>query len=694
VLVPGAVLVLALVGLGMHARMFQPFLCDDALISLRYASRLLHGRGLTWTDGAPVEGYSNLLWVLLCALLGRGGVDLIVTARLLGIAFMALAVAAPVWAYRTGSVERIMPAFVGAMGVALSTPVAVWTLGGLEPPLVAALLAWAVVVSYRLLDAPDIPWRAALLPGLLLGLLCIARLDGVLFTLAFCLWSVLMGGPWRLRIRRVARLGTLPALFCAVQILFRRLYYGTWVPNTAYVKLTPTLHRVHDGLVYLSTGTWFCTALFLMAGVGALLARSDGRFRRRALLIAIALASWALYVVAIGGDIFAGHRHMVPAVVLLSLLAAEAMESITTGSAPRIRRLAEAGALVACLLLPAGGYLATLLEVRFDHWVWDGQVVGLFLKQAFASQRPLVAVDPAGCIPYWSGLPAIDMLGLNDAHIARHPSRERGRGILAHELGDGAYVLARKPDILVFNGPCGGELDVFPSGKELAASAAFRARYQLVPFLGEQPYSFLSLLWVRREGGRVGIVRGADRIDIPGYLASQAPDCRVRLDGRGRCGTSATAGSPAVLSGLHVDSGDWRLVVRSTADEFGIRVRADGKTLSGQAHTGPGSSEYAFVFRHRHAGPVTLEIAPAAGRECLVTGIALRRQPLHRERGATATGIGSAIRAEGARRAFAGSERGRIGTGWLRDGRADRPEGTSMRFEGCGGRSANGDDRA
>ena len=44
-----------------------PFFSDDSFISLRYAARLLAGEGLTWTDGERVEGYSNLLWVLLTA---------------------------------------------------------------------------------------------------------------------------------------------------------------------------------------------------------------------------------------------------------------------------------------------------------------------------------------------------------------------------------------------------------------------------------------------------------------------------------------------------------------------------------------------------------------------------------------------------------------------------------------------------
>ena len=45
--------------LGLHLRSYRTFFTDDGFISLRYASRLLHGHGLTWTEGDPVEGYVN-----------------------------------------------------------------------------------------------------------------------------------------------------------------------------------------------------------------------------------------------------------------------------------------------------------------------------------------------------------------------------------------------------------------------------------------------------------------------------------------------------------------------------------------------------------------------------------------------------------------------------------------------------------
>src|SRR5689334_4151274 len=64
---------------------FHDFVVDDAYISFRYARRLVQGLGLTWTDGPRVEGYSDLLWVLLVAALDPFGTDALPGARVLGI---------------------------------------------------------------------------------------------------------------------------------------------------------------------------------------------------------------------------------------------------------------------------------------------------------------------------------------------------------------------------------------------------------------------------------------------------------------------------------------------------------------------------------------------------------------------------------------------------------------------------------
>ncbi len=71
------------------------------------------------------------------------------------------------------------------------------------------------------------------------------------------------------------------------------------------------------------------------------------------------------------------------------------------------------------------------------------------LGEGFREQQPLLAVTAAGTLPYFSKLPSLDMLGLNDRHIAHlQPDKP---GMFVHDHADGGYVLDREPDLIVFH---------------------------------------------------------------------------------------------------------------------------------------------------------------------------------------------------------------------------------------------------
>ena len=113
------------------------------------------------------------------------------------------------------------------------------------------------------------------------------------------------------------------------------------------------------------------------------------------------------------------------------------------------------------------------LRAKTEVWEWDGFAIGTLLREAFGALSPLLAVDAAGALPYWSGLPSIDMLGLNDAYIAHHPPATFGHGGIGHELGDGAYVLSRAPDIIAFNNASGSREPLFLSGRQILQLSEF-----------------------------------------------------------------------------------------------------------------------------------------------------------------------------------------------------------------------------
>ncbi len=590
--------------LAWHASTYLPFLSDDALISLRYAERFVEGKGLSWTDGERVEGYSNLLWILGAAALKVLGLDLIVASRLLGLVGMAAAIVALAWAHRPVSAggaselasndlaasgpgwsepdatppvgwSALLPLIVGVFALALSGPMAVWVIGGLEQPMIAGLLAWAIVVVFPLVEPGDS--RKTLAASIPLALLCLTRPDGALFTATFALAIVLARGGSLAAIVLALRLSALPAVVYLGQVAFRLFYYGDWVANTARVKVAFTFTRLVGGASYVGWGYLWLSGLSLL-GSGAFLAVRDARRRRRILLLGVPLIVWSAYVSVVGGDIFPGRRHLVPVAVLLAFLAAEGLG----WAAGRSRRWNVAG--WAAGIAGLGLLLGTQLldpeneRARNERWEWAGEPIGRTLHAAFGERQPLMALDPAGCLPYWSKLPSLDMLGLNDGWLARNPPEDVGHGHLAHEFGDGHYVVSRRPDLVLFCSPWGSERACFRGGRELLAHPGFRADYQLVTFEGKRPFIVHSKIFVRKESEKIGVRRSEGAVEVPGYLlANTEGSLAVYIDEEKRLAGRLLDSTPGKIR-IGLPPGGWRLTLDAYGSDPTIEVRA-GKVL-------------------------------------------------------------------------------------------------------------------
>ena len=157
-----------------------------------------------------------------------------------------------------------------------------------------------------------------------------------------------------------------------------------------------------------------------------------------------------------------------------------------------------------------------------ERWEWDGKVLGCDLKTAFAKQQPLVAVTASGCIPYWSELPALDMLGLNDYYLPRHRPDDMGEGSLGHELGDEEYVLNCKPDIIVFN--LGYDLPKFPWVPRLMKMEEFRELYAPSSAAHQPPAGRKRFYGFENTAIKSASDGTPTEITIPGFLFNANPD--------------------------------------------------------------------------------------------------------------------------------------------------------------------------
>lgn len=542
-------LLLVLAALGFHAFRYWPFLSDDALVSLRYSRRLLQGLGLTWDSYDPVQGYASLLWVLASAGLGLSGIDLVAASRILGGLGMAATVLACLAAARCFRWPGVLPFLASGFPLALSGSMAVWLIGGPEQAFIAAFLAWSVLLVQRANEEHESRRGLLLGAGALLSLQVLTRPDAMVLVaaLAAALWCA--AGFSREGLRSAIRLVALPLAAFAGQMALRIAYYGDWLPNAAYLTPAPSWARVQSGLAYVGQGLLYLAPLLLSLALG-LHPRVRAHLATRRLAVPLfVLVAWCGYLVLIGGDSFPARRQLVPVVVLLALMQGELVAAVLRAGG-RLRSWAWPVFGVALLVLGLGQYQDPENRgIIGESWQRKGRTIGLFYKRAFGEQQPLLATTAAGCLPFWSELPAVDLLGLNDRQIAR-----------SRPPGDGEYVLSREPDLVIEElGTDQSDPLRSPSARQMVADPRWMQHYVIVRFVAREPEELAFHTFVRSTSERIGIRRTASAVVIPGFLYAAGWESVAGLDPDGILALALSETAPAGNLRVDLDAGRWRV---------------------------------------------------------------------------------------------------------------------------------------
>lgn len=501
-----------------HSYYYFPFLSDDALISLRYAERFMDGKGLTWNDGEYVEGYSNLLWILIISGLGYLGVDLVDALRIAGFTLYLLIALIVLYLYFYKFSKPLQYLILPFAFFVFSASVAVWAIGGLEQPILAILFAVSIISFVSYSDNPRM--YLLIIISISLGLMVLTRPDAPLFVIAFAVSFLLLKNiPSNTRAQSSLITSIVPGLIFIGQLLFRLLYYEDILPNTAYVKLTPSVNHFINGLLYITGAFTYMLPFFIC--ILYIIWKNFKHVTFEPILILTITTSlvYLPYLVFIGGDVFPAYRHFIVLFVLFFIVLAKYSEQVYDfvrfiGISLKIKKINIIIALiiVSYVLLQSGNHDSR--RAKHERWEWIGKELGETLFTAFNEKQPLVAVTAAGCIPYWSKLPALDMLGLNDKHIARNHPDNIGSGMLGHELGDANYILGRKPDLIIFNV---GEYPTFRPGRDLIRKSEFQELYKpLKVYLPENNY--FSKIFFRIDSPKTGVIIENDEMTIPGYL--------------------------------------------------------------------------------------------------------------------------------------------------------------------------------
>lgn len=416
-------------------------LYDDAFISLRYAQNLANGDGLVFNPGERVEGYTNFLWTVILAGAIYLGADPILAAKVLGTASGALLLVVTALLAR-----RLVPhggawAGVPALILALTASLPRYALSGMETLL---FTLWLVMATWLEIGGP--PRHGPRLPALVFGLAALTRPEGLMFSTVWIAGTAI-GRLLRPRPLRVVlpRLLQSAAIFCAIVLpyyLLRYLYYDSLLPNSFYAKVGGlTSAALQRGLTYLKLELLLLNLPLLAWALLGLRA-----FRQRAIrAMMVSSLIYLGYLVLIGGDDWAvfGPRFLLVIFPWMAVLGLAGLARLSSGRLPGIVLAALVIALTAGLsIFEARGYRGVMETMNRGWWT----AAGWLEQEAGADQ--LLAIDAAGIIPYHSRLPVLDMLGLNNLHIARISVEQMGGGLAGHEKFDPLYVLEQQPDYI------------------------------------------------------------------------------------------------------------------------------------------------------------------------------------------------------------------------------------------------------
>jgi hypothetical protein len=471
---------LLVLGFAVHATLYYFYVVDDAFISMRYAVNWAHGYGPVYNPGEHVDGYTNFLWVVLLALSSSAGFDLFFATFYLSYSFSVCSLALVIWLIRRHPLGKgFLPSSIAVLVLGLNPVFVRSEIERLETALfIMLVLASMARLWYETQTTARVyPWS-----GLLLALVTLTRPDGILYVPLFGLWAIWQfrqkGSSWQKIGQWVLGSSILFVLPVGIWFVWHWSYYGAPLANTFYAKAGGPLDiRIERGLDSLDRWWNLTGSILLLAAI---------------LIAMTALAPnpawWALLSLAVlcrigfhlysGGSYIGFLRFLTPAFPMLAGMAGISFAAIwRSASRSHVAKIPTLVLLIGLFIgtsnLPDTGSFYSAAQNAMRGLIRGHIALGKHLAEIAPSEAS-IAIQDAGAVPYYSGLTTIDIVGLNDAHIAHL------EGDL-YQKTDVAYVLSRKPTYIVLVSTEDIEVGFVPAkyvDVVFYADANFQAQYQ------------------------------------------------------------------------------------------------------------------------------------------------------------------------------------------------------------------------
>ncbi|MFA4948625.1 MAG: hypothetical protein WC674_08990 [Candidatus Krumholzibacteriia bacterium] len=402
----------------MFLAIANSFVTDDAFISFRYARNLVEAHELVWNPGTGerIEGYTNFLWTLVMAAAIAAGVDPVPASKVLGLLF---ALGTLLVTYRL-AVRLLQSRGAALLAVALlgaNYTFSAFATSGLETQMQTFLILASTSLAFSIAEQDRRSVRRSVAFSILCAAALLTRLDSAIPVLV--LFVYLLMNPAG-RVAGAALM--LPALLIIGSwLLWKHAYYGSFLPNSYYAKGAMfSLDILKGGVLYLFEFLRsYC--LLPLAFIFLFMFRNV-LDRRETRMLACICALWFFYIMRVGGD-FMEFRFIVPVLPFIFILVSATLRALQSWRL----QAAFVTMMLLCSLFHSVTFRGTpgvesvpklrdYITGESGHWELAGKVLG----ELFPGGGVTLAATAAGAIPYYSKLPAVDMLGMNDAWVARN----------------------------------------------------------------------------------------------------------------------------------------------------------------------------------------------------------------------------------------------------------------------------------
>ena len=453
-------------------------IAEDAFITFRFAKNIANGHGFIWNIGeTPVEGYTNFLWVVICALAMKIGFNVLLFSQIVGVlSSIGTIIFTYLFSIKILKLNRLC-SLIPCLFLAISGPFATWASSGMETNIFGlfSIAGSYYFASYYIQKSK----RYLFISSWFLFLATLTRPEGIIFFVLFIIISLIKLGR---DFKKNSNLYFVASLFYIVPFMtyfiWRFSYYGYLLPNTFYAKTGGTVFQVLRGVKYSgSFYIYFITPLLLSIifflrkiKISFFLKKINSNLIKTHIGLSICFILclvYTFYIIFIGGDYMAMYRFFVPILPFIYLIFGYINNSLFCFSNKYPRDLSFAKyffifAIAATLIhsLPIekkifpkpSGHHGNYRGVEIERWHSARlSLIGNFFDEYKKNTNESLLTGAIGAIAYCSNMKIYGFNGLVDTHIAHIEKKNLGKGFPGHEKEDILYSLSLKPTYIMFS---------------------------------------------------------------------------------------------------------------------------------------------------------------------------------------------------------------------------------------------------